>query len=80
MYTTQAYRTDHYNQRETEFKEFHDLQKMWNYCKEFLSLGNRCVVVHRTDKRWKWGMNRDRPHKSVKKIGVFRTVEELPQC
>ena len=78
MYSVTAYSTDVYNSRQTIHKEFCDITKMWDWCKGYLSSLNHKVIVHRIDKRWKWGMNRERKREYIRKIGVFTKVEEIP--
>lgn len=78
MYTIKAYPTTAYNQHETIHKDFKDLRKMWNWCKEYLSGGNRKVIVHRVDRKYSWGSWRNRRPEHVKKIGIFTRVEEIP--
>lgn len=75
-YGVKAFPTDHYDRKCEAVKSFRNIEDMWKWVLEFLSVGNRKVIIYERSppRRWR-GMRRT----TIRKIAELTKPCEVPE-
>lgn len=76
-YGVKAYRTDHYDKSDEQVRVFRRVEVMWAWVFNYLTPGNRKVIVTEHSRPHRW---RGYRATTVRKLGEFTEPEQVPEA